>query len=101
MLVNNAPLFCEKQNQPKLFSFCLLLIVALNHILILTQHECRIGLVAVCGIRVQGTWGETVKQLTALLEEILQYEVIYAFQTKEQGVKERKEKKEEFQSPKS
>lgn len=49
---------------------------------------------------VQGTWSETVEQLAAFLEEILQYEVIYAFQTKEQGIKKKK-KKDEFQSPKS
>lgn len=33
---------------------------------------------------------DTVEQLAAFLEGILQYEVIYAFQTKEQGIKKKK-----------
>lgn len=81
----------EKQNQPKLFSFCLLLTVGLDHVLILTWHGELAFHIEEYGMRVQGTWSETIEQLAAFLEEILQCEVIYASQTKEQGIKKKRD----------
>lgn len=81
-------------NRTDLNCFHLLLTVRLGHTLTLTWHERRIGLAEACGIRMIGNG--TVEQLAAFLEELLKYEVIYVFQTKDRALK-----KKEFQSTKN